>query len=251
MDVSLRRGSVPCSARACCCCCSSRSPARRSSYPPVVPGVELAVPARRGRASRVPHRVVVRHGLGAGRRRARPLGFQVTFFRVRPGIAESNPSAFAPRQVLFGHAAIAEPRARQAAARRALGARGLRSRVRARGPRRRAARRLVDSRRTATVYRTDVAGDGLPDAARARADAAAAAAGRARLQPQGAGSAVGELLLQPAAARGERRDRTLDGRERRSHRRGVVRPRVVERRDGRPRRAAGTGWASTSTTAAR
>jgi predicted secreted hydrolase len=37
-------------------------------------------------------------------------GFQVTFFRVRTGVGEDNPSAFAPRQVLFAHAAIADPR---------------------------------------------------------------------------------------------------------------------------------------------
>lgn len=36
-------------------------------------------------------------------------GFQVTFFRVRPGIAEDNPSRFAPRQLLFAHAALADP----------------------------------------------------------------------------------------------------------------------------------------------
>ncbi len=42
---------------------------------------------------------------GAGR----DLGFQVTFFRNRPRIAEDNPSAFAPKQLLFAHAAIADP----------------------------------------------------------------------------------------------------------------------------------------------
>jgi predicted secreted hydrolase len=36
-------------------------------------------------------------------------GFQVTFFRVRTGIAATNPSGFAPRQVLFAHAALADP----------------------------------------------------------------------------------------------------------------------------------------------
>ncbi len=35
---------------------------------------------------------------------------QVTFFRNRPGVAEANPSAFAPRQLLFAHAALADPR---------------------------------------------------------------------------------------------------------------------------------------------
>lgn len=38
-----------------------------------------------------------------------PLGFQVTFFRVRNPAAESNPSRFSPRQLLFAHAALADP----------------------------------------------------------------------------------------------------------------------------------------------
>ncbi len=43
---------------------------------------------------------------GAGR----PFGVQVTFFRNRPGVAEANASAFAPRQLIFAHAALADPR---------------------------------------------------------------------------------------------------------------------------------------------
>ena len=39
-----------------------------------------------------------------------PLGFQVTFFRTRPGVAEDNPSKFAPRQLLFAHAAVSDAR---------------------------------------------------------------------------------------------------------------------------------------------
>ena len=39
------------------------------------------------------------------------LGFQVTFFRVRNRDAESNPSRFSPSQLLFAHAAIADPSA--------------------------------------------------------------------------------------------------------------------------------------------
>ncbi len=39
-----------------------------------------------------------------------PLGFQVTFFRTRTGLGEDNPSRFAPRQVLFAHAALSDPR---------------------------------------------------------------------------------------------------------------------------------------------
>jgi predicted secreted hydrolase len=40
---------------------------------------------------------------------AREYGFQVTFFRNRPGVAESSTSRFAPRQLLFAHAAVANP----------------------------------------------------------------------------------------------------------------------------------------------
>jgi predicted secreted hydrolase len=37
-------------------------------------------------------------------------GVQITFFRRRPGVAENLASAFAPRQILFAHAALADPR---------------------------------------------------------------------------------------------------------------------------------------------
>ncbi len=39
------------------------------------------------------------------------FGFQVTFFQIRPGIAEGNPSAFSPRHIVIAHAAIAWPQA--------------------------------------------------------------------------------------------------------------------------------------------
>jgi predicted secreted hydrolase len=39
-----------------------------------------------------------------------PYGIQITFFRNRPRVAETNASRFAPRQLLFAHAAIADPR---------------------------------------------------------------------------------------------------------------------------------------------
>lgn len=37
-------------------------------------------------------------------------GFQVTFFRARPEAQSANPSSFNPRQILFAHAAIADPK---------------------------------------------------------------------------------------------------------------------------------------------
>jgi predicted secreted hydrolase len=38
-----------------------------------------------------------------------PMGFQVTFFRLRNRDAEVNPSRFSPKQLLFAHAALADP----------------------------------------------------------------------------------------------------------------------------------------------
>jgi predicted secreted hydrolase len=39
----------------------------------------------------------------------RPLGFQVTFFRHRPGFDEENPSRFAAKELLFAHASLSDP----------------------------------------------------------------------------------------------------------------------------------------------
>jgi predicted secreted hydrolase len=79
------------------------------TYPPVVPGATLEFPRDEG--SHPDFRLEWWYVTGwlesDGERQ--PRGFQVTFFRVRTGIGEDNPSAFAPRQVLFAHAAIADP----------------------------------------------------------------------------------------------------------------------------------------------
>jgi predicted secreted hydrolase len=78
------------------------------AYPPVVPGVELQFPRDEG--AHPDYRVEWWYVTGwVQEEDGAPLGFQVTFFRVRPGLGESNPSRFAPRQVLFGHAALADP----------------------------------------------------------------------------------------------------------------------------------------------
>lgn len=39
----------------------------------------------------------------------KPLGFQVTFFRSATSHDPANPSAFAPRQLIIGHAALSDP----------------------------------------------------------------------------------------------------------------------------------------------
>jgi predicted secreted hydrolase len=41
--------------------------------------------------------------------RERDFGVQVTFFRTRPGVAEQSASRFAPVELLFAHAAVADP----------------------------------------------------------------------------------------------------------------------------------------------
>jgi predicted secreted hydrolase len=41
--------------------------------------------------------------------RGEPLGFQITFFRTKPGIDDDNPSAFAPHQLLIAHCALSDP----------------------------------------------------------------------------------------------------------------------------------------------
>ncbi|HEX4884095.1 MAG TPA: lipocalin-like domain-containing protein [Casimicrobiaceae bacterium] len=78
------------------------------TYPAVVPGAALAFPRDHGShpAYRTEWWYVtgwVRDGDG------RDLGVQVTFFRNRPNVAEHNPSALAPKQLVFAHAAIADP----------------------------------------------------------------------------------------------------------------------------------------------
>jgi predicted secreted hydrolase len=81
------------------------------AYPPVVPGFELQFPRDEG--SHPDFRIewwYVTGWIDATDSKVRaPRGFQVTFFRVRTGIATDNPSGFAPRQVLFAHAALADP----------------------------------------------------------------------------------------------------------------------------------------------
>ena len=85
------------------------SAARAVDYPRVMPGAGFAFPRDHGShpAFRTEWWYVtgwVKDGSG------NEFGIQVTFFRHRPGIAEDNPSAFAPRQLLFAHAALADSR---------------------------------------------------------------------------------------------------------------------------------------------
>ena len=76
-------------------------------YPAVVRGQVLAFPRDHGAHPRF--RTEWWYITGIVRDRdGGELGVQVTFFRSRPGVAEDSPSRFAPRQLVFAHAAVAD-----------------------------------------------------------------------------------------------------------------------------------------------
>ncbi|USI74812.1 carotenoid 1,2-hydratase [Sphingomonas morindae] len=78
-------------------------------YPVVRPGAAFVFPRDHGAhpAFRTEWWYVT--GTLAPERGGAPLGFQITFFRVRPRIGEDQPSRFAPRQILLAHAALSDP----------------------------------------------------------------------------------------------------------------------------------------------
>ncbi len=85
--------------------------AAAQDYPAVEPGRALSFPADRGShpAYRTEWWYVTAWLKDEVDEGGREFGVQVTFFRNRPRIAEDNPSAFAPKQLLFAHAALADP----------------------------------------------------------------------------------------------------------------------------------------------
>jgi predicted secreted hydrolase len=88
--------------------------ANAARYPAVMPGIALAFPRDHGAhpAFRTEWWYVtgwLQDATGSD------YGIQITFFRNRPGVAEESASAFAPRQLVFAHAALANPRRGQLA----------------------------------------------------------------------------------------------------------------------------------------
>jgi predicted secreted hydrolase len=78
-------------------------------YPEVRPGVSLRFPADHG--AHPAFRTEWWYVTGwLETPDGQPLGFQVTFFRSRPTPGDENPSAFAPDQILFAHAALSDPK---------------------------------------------------------------------------------------------------------------------------------------------
>lgn len=83
--------------------------AQAPTYPSVLPGVALRFPADHG--AHPAFRTEWWYVTGwLDTPEGEQLGFQVTFFRSRPPISQDNPSAFAPRQILFAHAALSDPK---------------------------------------------------------------------------------------------------------------------------------------------
>ena len=78
-------------------------------YPAVVPGYTIELPRDEGSHSQFRTEWWYLTGW-VETDSGEPLGFQLTFFRNRPGIDEDNPSRFVARQVLFAHAAVSDAR---------------------------------------------------------------------------------------------------------------------------------------------
>jgi len=78
-----------------------------SAFDPVLPGRSLAFPRDAG--AHPGYRIEWWYVTGQLDTAHGPLGFQVTFFRLRNREAEGNPGRFSPRQLLFAHAALADP----------------------------------------------------------------------------------------------------------------------------------------------
>jgi len=87
----------------------ARAAGEEVRYPVVTPGRRLRFPRDHG--AHPEYRTEWWYATGWLERAGTPLGFQVTFFRARTPWRTENPSRFAPRQLMFAHAAIADPRA--------------------------------------------------------------------------------------------------------------------------------------------
>ena len=77
------------------------------AFDPVTPGKALEFPRDAG--AHPGHRLEWWYVTGHLESDRGPLGFQVTFFRVRNPAAEGNASRFSPKQLLFAHAAFSDP----------------------------------------------------------------------------------------------------------------------------------------------
>lgn len=81
-------------------------------YPVVTPGRSFAFPTDHG--AHPDFRTEWWYVTGVvSAETGREFGFQITFFRVRPRLNATNPSAFAARQVIFAHVAVSDGQAKR------------------------------------------------------------------------------------------------------------------------------------------
>jgi predicted secreted hydrolase len=80
---------------------------RVTPFAQVVPGYRMRFPHDEG--AHPDFRIEWWYLTGWLNETTRPLGFQITFFRVRPEVKHDNPSAFAPHQIMIAHAALSDP----------------------------------------------------------------------------------------------------------------------------------------------
>jgi predicted secreted hydrolase len=91
-----------------CLCMLQWAHAAPPAYPPVTANRQLAFPTDFG--AHPEYRTEWWYVTGwLQTPDGKPLGFQVTFFRTRPGVDQANPSAFAAKQLIIGHAALSDP----------------------------------------------------------------------------------------------------------------------------------------------
>jgi predicted secreted hydrolase len=83
------------------------APCCAQEFEAVTPGKVLEFPRDAG--SHPGHRIEWWYVTGQLETKRGPMGFQVTFFRLRNRDAEGNPSRFGAAQLLFAHAALADP----------------------------------------------------------------------------------------------------------------------------------------------
>ena len=82
--------------------------AQKTDYPAVKPNPRFVFPRDHG--AHPDYRTEWWYVTGWLEAQGGPVGFQITFFRARPEEQSENPSQFNPRQILFAHAALADPK---------------------------------------------------------------------------------------------------------------------------------------------
>jgi predicted secreted hydrolase len=91
----------------CATAAASLAQAPGITYPDVRPGRAFAFPTDHG--AHPDFRTEWWYVTGTVKTaKGKDLGFQITFFRTRPSVDPRNPSKFAPRQILFAHAAVSD-----------------------------------------------------------------------------------------------------------------------------------------------